>query len=76
MSKLHHPSNKYQRKLLEEKKHSFVEAKRGRIKAERPAKVEHKLTIERLKEIEAFEELRHASYREDNQSSVDRGQGV
>lgn len=68
-----HPNNKFQRKLLEEKKHKFVNEKKGTLKAQRPAKVWRKLTLEEFKEREAEQELRHASLREDNQPSDDRG---
>jgi hypothetical protein len=64
MTKNKHPLNKYQRKLIEEKRHKFVQEKKGTIRAERPAKIWHKLTIEQLKEQEAEEELRNASIRD------------
>ena len=65
-----HPSNKFQRKLIAEKKHKFVDEKKGLLKAQRPAKVWRKLALEQTKEQEAEQELRHASYREDDQSST------
>lgn len=67
-----HPNNKYQRKIIAEEKHKFVDKKKGKIKAERPAKVWHKLAIEQARELEAEEELRNASVREGDQPKVDR----
>lgn len=61
-----HPLNKYQRKTLETKKHKFVNEKKGILEAERPEKIRRKLTIEQIKQQEAEQELRNASYRKDN----------
>jgi len=67
-----HPSNKFQRKIIAERKHKFVQEKKGTIAAERPAKVWHKLAIEHLKETETEQELRDASLRERDQPTVHR----
>ena len=53
-----HPSNKFQRKVIAEKKHKFVDEKKGTVKAQRPAKVWRKLTIEHVKERETEDELK------------------
>jgi hypothetical protein len=68
MTKLHHPTNKYQRKLIEEKKHIVS-------KSERPAKIRKKLTIEeaRLHEIEA--ELQDAVLRTHHEQTINRRRG-
>lgn len=63
-----HPNNKYQRKLIEEKKKHFVNEKKGTLKAQRPTKVWRKLALEEFKAREAEQELRHASLRTSNQS--------
>jgi hypothetical protein len=57
-----HPSNKHQRKLIAQKKHKFVDDKKGILAAQRPAKVWKKLTVETLKEQETLNELK--SYRD------------
>lgn len=54
-----HPNNKFQRKLLEEKKHKFVDEKKGTLKAQRPAKVWKKLTIESLQDQETRDEVKN-----------------
>lgn len=61
MNHIHHPENKQERLLIAEKKHKFVDTKKGKIKAERPAKVQRKLTLDHLKEEEILQELRNAS---------------
>ena len=53
-----HPSNKFQRKLIEERKHKFVDEKKATLTAQSPAKVWHKLSIESLKERETSDELK------------------
>lgn len=58
MTKVKHPSNKYQRKLIAEKKHRFVDDKKGRIQTQRPTKVWKKLKVESLKEQETLDELK------------------
>lgn len=67
---MHHPTNKFQRKLIEEKKHLFVEKKKGTIRAERPSRVGRKIALVHLKEKETEQELRDASSRESNQPSA------
>jgi hypothetical protein len=63
-----HPSNKFQRKLIEEKKHKFVDEKKAALKSQRSAKVRRKLSIESLKEQETSDELkRFTGQRVDNQ---------
>ncbi len=57
---MNHPTNKFQRKLIEEKKHKFVNDKKGSLKAQRPTKVWKKLTIESLKERETEDDLKDA----------------
>lgn len=61
-----HPSNKFQRKLIEEKKSKFVQEKKAALKAQRPAKVWRKLSIESLKEQETSDELRKYAEGKDN----------
>lgn len=65
MTKIKRPTNKYQRKLIEEKKHKFVNEKKGIQRAQRPAKVWRKLSIEALKEKETADELRTIDRDED-----------
>jgi hypothetical protein len=58
-----HPNNKFQRKLIKQKKTRFVDEKKAKIERERPAKVYRKLTIEQLKEqetLDALQEYRNA----------------
>ena len=52
-----HPNNKFQRKLIEERKHKFVDEKKALLKAQRPAKVWRKRVIESLKEQETRDEV-------------------
>lgn len=54
-----HPSNKFQRKLIAEKKHRFVDEKKAKIQAQRPAKVWRKRVIESLKEQEHADDLKN-----------------
>jgi hypothetical protein len=57
-----HPANKFQRKLIKQKKTKFVDEKKAKIERERPAKVWRKLSIEGLKEqetLDALEEYRN-----------------
>jgi len=64
-----HPNNKYQRKQIAEKKHKFVEEKKGILKAQRPAKVWRKKFIESLQEQETEDELREFTHGRDSNVS-------
>ena len=50
-----HPINKFQRKLIAEKKHKFVDEKK--VQKDRPSKIWRKLSKECLKEQETQDEL-------------------
>ena len=53
-----HPLNKQQRKKIAEKKHKFINEKKGMVEAQRPSKVWRKTRIESLKEQETLDELK------------------
>ncbi len=59
MTRLHHPHNKFERKIAEEK-HSLENERK--IKKERVSKVRRKLLLEQAKEQETDNELKEFKY--------------
>lgn len=56
MTKTHHPNSKFERKLIEEKKHKFVYEKKNPGK--RASEVRRKLALEQAKVQETEHELK------------------